>query len=127
MGAIKETDKQVEKSPGHLQNLSPAHSLGVQVEGESGSGVFHSEGKSQVTAKGQIHNDGDQELILIAVSACYFKVRTKPTPPKNKWEMNTSLDHIVEANTSVVKQHQKLIIHILDTVILPIAQGISEK
>lgn len=88
---------------GHLQNLSPAHHLGAQVEGESGSDVFHSKGKSHVTAKGQIHNDGDQELILIAVSACYFKVRTKPTPHKDKWEINTYPDHIVEENTSVVK------------------------
>lgn len=32
MGAIKETDKQVEKSPGHLWNLSPAQPLGAQVE-----------------------------------------------------------------------------------------------
>lgn len=32
MGAIKETDKQIEKSPGHLWNLSPAQPLGAQVE-----------------------------------------------------------------------------------------------
>lgn len=102
MGAIKET-KRLKKSSDHLWNLSLAHPLGAQVEVETGSDVFHSEGKSQVTVKGQIHNDGDQKLIFIAVSACYFKVRTKPTPHKNKWEMNTSPDHIIEANTSVVK------------------------